>query len=126
MPLRASQLFGTGPVLPVPDVAEACAFYRDCLGFELDFTMGDPPDHGSVTRCKVGVQFSRFDGAFRPRDYPGYTYVFVDDVDALHREYADRGVTITRAPESFDYGMREFEIEDGNGYRLRFGQYLEG
>lgn len=54
----APTLFGAGPVLPVSDLEKTASYYRDVLGFKLDFLMGDPPTHGSVTRCSVGVQFS--------------------------------------------------------------------
>jgi len=32
-------------------------------------------------------------------------------------------VRITRELASHAHGMREFEIEDCNGFRIRFGQY---
>ena len=35
-----------------------------------------------------------------------------------------KDVRITRDLESHDHAMREFEIADCNGFRLRFGQYL--
>jgi hypothetical protein len=34
-------------------------------------------------------------------------------------------VTISREPRDHEHGMREFEIEDPDGHRLRFGQYLD-
>ena len=119
------RLFGAGPVLAVPDVARAVAFYRDVLGFEVDFVMGEPPAHGSVTRDRVGIQFTRLATPFSPGTYPGWTYLFLANVDALYREYSAETVVITRALRDHDHGMREFEIEDAFGYRLRFGQYLQ-
>ncbi|MEO8132757.1 MAG: VOC family protein [Betaproteobacteria bacterium] len=110
-------------MLPVDDLARTATFYQDMLGFKLDFLMDDPPTHGSVTRCSVGIQFTTAPAGYDPRSYPGWTYIFIDNVDALHAEFADKGVAITQPLGSRDHGMREFEIEDLNGYRLRFGQY---
>ena len=121
---KVPELFGVGPVLPVHNVASAAEFYCTKLGFELDFVMGDPPDHGSVTRCRVGIQFTKAPAEFVASSFPGWTYIFLDNIDALHSEYMERGVNITRSLESHDHGMREFEIQDLNGFRLRFGQYL--
>jgi len=118
------ELFGTGPVIPVHDIQATVDFYCDVLGFDLDFVMGTPPDHGSVTRCRVGIQFTIAPHDFDPAKYPGYNYVFVDNVDALHTEYTKKNVQMTRNLQSYDHGMREFEIADCNGFRLRFGQYL--
>jgi hypothetical protein len=65
----APELFGLGPVLPVPDVDAAVAYYRDVLGFTIDFVMGTLSDHGSVTRNRVGIQFTHVDGG--KTDYAG-------------------------------------------------------
>lgn len=113
--------FGVGAVLPVKDVEAAASFYCEKLGFTRDFVVDG---HGSVTRHRVGVQFTRAPEGFRAADYPGWTYIFTDGIDALYAEYQSRGVRILRELESHAHGMREFEIEDQDGFKLRFGQYL--
>ncbi len=80
----ATCLIGSGPVFPVRDVAASVAYYCDSLGFDLDFVMGEPPTHGSVTRGGVRIQFTRSTDSFIPKDYPGWTYLFVEGIDALH------------------------------------------
>jgi catechol 2,3-dioxygenase-like lactoylglutathione lyase family enzyme len=121
---KKSEIFGTGPVLPVHDIRAAVDYYCDTLGFSLDFVMGDPPSHGSVARDCVGIQFTNAPASFEPRSYPGYNYFFVDNIDDLHSEFIAKSVPITRAIMTHDHGMREFEILDCNGFRLRFGQYI--
>lgn len=120
---KRPNLFGAGPVFPVRDVASAVEYYCSTLGFERDFVLGDPPDHGSVTRCSVGVQFTKSPEGFVASSFPGWTYVFVDQVDALYAEYVAHRVAITRPIMSHEHGMREFEILDLDGFRLRFGAY---
>ena len=53
-------------------------------------------------------------------------YVWLDDADALHAELAAKGATVVRAPCNQPYGCRDFEIDDGNGYRLCFGHDTSG
>ncbi len=118
------QFIGAGPVIPVPDVEAAVSFYCDQLGFERDFVIGEPADHGSVTRDTVGIQFTLPREPFPAETYPGWFYLFVEDIDALAAEYKQRGLTFTQALGTRDHGMREFEIIDTNGFRLRFGQYV--
>ena len=38
------------PVVFVADVRVSAKFYRDSLGFSIDFLHGDPPFYGSVSR----------------------------------------------------------------------------
>ena len=49
-------------------------------------------------------------------------YVWVDDVESLHREFTTKGVKVTRGLCDQPYGNRDFDVEDCNGYRLCFGQ----
>ena len=116
-------IFGIGPVLPVHDIQASADYYCRELGFDLNFVMGTPPTHGSVTRCRVGIQFTNAPASFDPASYPGYNYFFVDNIDALYNEYCKKDVKVTRALANHDHGMREFEVVDCNGFRLRFGQY---
>lgn len=53
-------------------------------------------------------------------------YVYVCDADSLHAEFARRGAEIVRPPEDQDYGCRDFEVRDPDGYIICFGQDLEG
>jgi catechol 2,3-dioxygenase-like lactoylglutathione lyase family enzyme len=121
---KACQFIGIGPVIPVPDVEAAVAYYCDQLGFDRDFVIGEPPDHGSVTRGRVGIQFTLPEKPFQPDIYPGWFYLFVDDIDNIAASYEQRGLEFTQPLGTRDHGMREFEIKDLNGYCLRFGQYL--
>lgn len=121
---KSCKFIGVGPVIPVPDVEAAVVYYCEQLGFDRDFVIGDPPDHGSVTRCRVGVQFTLAAAGFRASEFPGWFYFFVESIDSLAAGYEQRGIEFTQALGSREHGMREFEIRDLNGYRLRFGQYL--
>lgn len=121
---KGCEFIGVGPVLPVPDVEAAVVYYCEQLGFDRDFVIGDPPDHGSVTRGRVGVQFTLLAASFRSTDYPGWFYFFVENIDSLAAGYKQRGIEFTQSLGTREHGMREFEVKDLNGYRLRFGQYI--
>jgi catechol 2,3-dioxygenase-like lactoylglutathione lyase family enzyme len=120
---KGCEFIGVGPVLPVPDVEAAVVYYCEQLGFDRDFVIGNPPDHGSVTRGRVGVQFTLLAANFRSIDYPGWFYFFVENIDILAAGYKRRGIEFTQLLGTREHGMREFEVRDLNGYRLRFGQY---
>jgi catechol 2,3-dioxygenase-like lactoylglutathione lyase family enzyme len=114
------------PVLQVSDVAASQAFYCDRLGFVSHGTWGDGPEFCIVQRGKVTIAFdrSRSDGPVPVNQYWA-AYVYVEDSDALHAEFAAKGVDIPRGPEDTFYGSRDFDIRDPDGHLIAFGHDLE-
>ncbi|MCS7062263.1 MAG: GNAT family N-acetyltransferase [Anaerolineae bacterium] len=122
----ANRFYRLEPVLPVPDVRTAAEYYRDRLGFTIDYLYGDPPTHASVSRGEwttegARIQFSRAaEGRTALPD--GALYVFVGpDIDGLCEQYRAQGVHIESEPATYPWGMREFHIRDCHGYLIRFG-----
>lgn len=117
------------PVLYVHDIMATVEYYVAVLGFELEFTYGDPPNHAGVSRGEwtgnlVTIHFSLVppDRALTPTSY---LMIFVgDDIDKLHADYVEKGATIVHAPIDQPWGMREFTIRDANGYLLTFTRNL--
>lgn len=101
----------------VPDVLAAVEFYTEKLGFTLAFTWGEPVTMAGVSlgEAKIFLQA----GTANPAGC--YLYFMVGDADALHTCYKENGVTIAVAPEDRQYGLRDFRIQDLNGYQLSFG-----
>ncbi len=47
-------------------------------------------------------------------------------MDRLYSEMVGRGAKVVYGPAQQEYGMKEFYVEDCNGYRLAFAQPTEG
>jgi ribosomal-protein-alanine N-acetyltransferase len=113
------------PVLTVPDIRVAAEFYRDKLGFAITLLFGEPPTYGSVSFSEWSVAGAHI--AFSVRDAPadpgGVTlYLNVGpDLDDLFETYRTAGVVVVEQPVTRPWGIREFTIEDCNGYTLKFG-----
>ncbi|MBC7926963.1 MAG: VOC family protein [Bryobacteraceae bacterium] len=122
------------PYFIVDDVVATASFYRDKLGFRYERFWGDPPAFCMVTRRGIIIMLSQFrrEHAMRPNrlaDPDGEAwdaYIWVDDVDSLYTDFAERGVKIPRGLCDQTYGNRDFEVEDCNGYRLCFGHSISG
>ena len=123
------QFFGVEPVLMVHDVAATTDFYRDHLGFHVDFMFGEPPNHAGVSRGEwtangVVLQFSQI-SADRAINPAGYLHIRVStDIDVLYETYKANGVEILAEPGNKPWGFREFAIKDLNGHMLIFGTHL--
>ena len=123
------QFHGVQPVLPVEDVARSAAFFRDVLGFEIDFLVGSPPNHGRITKGDrtYGDPVYIHLTAAPPEDIrpSGEIRIHVGhDLDGLYRSYQALGVTMHEAPQSQAWGLREFTVREPNGHMLRFCGYL--
>ena len=68
-----------------------------------------------------GPGFMRHNRTPDPEDFTWDAYFWIDDADALLAEYQAKGVEIVRPICDQEYNMREFDIEDCNGFRLCFG-----
>jgi uncharacterized glyoxalase superfamily protein PhnB len=116
----SDNLVEAAPVLSVDDAVETAEYYRDRLGFEIEFTWGNPPYYAIVKRGGVAIHFSEREDTSK-KITPSMVYVFVEDVDEMYDELKQEGLEMFSPPENQDYGMREFELCDMNGHFLVFG-----
>jgi predicted lactoylglutathione lyase len=118
---------GIAPHFLVADVARAAEYYRDKLGFEIGPYFQDPPRFVIVQRDGIAIQLSRMEGdrGGSNRNWKSEAfdaYVWVKNVDRLHRELTAANATVLTAPRLKDYGMKEMDVQDVDGYVLRFGE----
>lgn len=124
-----TKFYRSEPVLLVHNVEETAVFYRDKLGFHIDFLYGEPPNHAGVSRGNwtgsgVALQLSQLPSD-RTIEPSGYLYIYVgSDIDTLFAQYEAKGVTVKHKPQSYPWRMREFTIQDNNGHLLRFGTHV--
>jgi uncharacterized glyoxalase superfamily protein PhnB len=112
------------PLLHITDSTAAERFYCNELGFRLaSVYRPDPqqtdPAYLTVVRDDVVLHLSSFSG---DGVAGGVANLIVDDVDALHREYAARGIAIGLPPTDQTWGNREMYVKDADRNGLRFLQ----
>ena len=119
------------PNLLVASVERSLAFYVDTLGFERGLTVPEqsPFVFASVTGGPIEIFFN--DAATAVKEYPAFSgkplgatgtlFIELEGVDALHDQLKS-SVKIVMPLETKFYGMREFAIEDPDGYVITFAQ----
>jgi catechol 2,3-dioxygenase-like lactoylglutathione lyase family enzyme len=121
-------MFVSCPHFLVADVRHAAEYYRDRLGFRIiGYFFEEPPVFGMVDRDGAEIHLRRaydgLKGSNRERVGDALDcYIRVDDVEALHAEFKERGADITLAPTLQSYGMKEIYVRDPDGYTICFGQ----
>jgi lactoylglutathione lyase len=123
------------PNLLVASVERSLAFYVNTLGFSRGMTVPDesPFAFASVTGGAVEIFFNDAVGAVK--EYPGFAgkpigatgtlFIEVEGVDALHDRIRPTVKIVMPIVTQF-YGMREFAIEDPDGYVITFAERVNG
>ena len=125
-----SERWSVAPGFLVHDVIATANYYRDTLGFKYDRFWGEPPSFCMVRRGGVTIMLAQVErevpvrpNNLAPREGGAWDcYVWIEDADALHAEFAAKGANIAREICDQEYGCRDFDVLDCNGYRICFGQ----
>jgi lactoylglutathione lyase len=122
------------PNMIVSSVDASLAFYEEVLGFERGLTVPEqaPFVFASVTSGPVEIFFNdrstvaKESPQFAGRTFGGGNTMFIelDAVDAYHDAIKDR-VKLVMPLVTQWYGMREFAIEDPDGYIITFAERVE-
>lgn len=101
-------------VLKVSNVERTADYYREVLGFSIDWMFGEPPTQAG---CSARLVFSRTHSVLCFR---------TNNLDILHDNYQSSGAHILAPPAlNEDSGQREMDVEDCDGHILRFVQTVE-
>ena len=114
------------------DIPATVSYYREKLGFQClgvwpkqAVGANVPPVYAIVARDDHAIHFRCAEPPrANPDKYPEElldAYIFVEDADALHAEFAAKGVEVVRPLENMPWNSREFVIRDCDGRLLAFG-----
>ena len=131
MPVPTPQFKKLTPNLIVANVERSLAFYTGTLGFERGMTVPDESPLVFAAATSGGIEIFFNDAATAVKEYPtfagkplgatGTLFIEVDGVDALH-DRIKASVKIVMPIVTQFYGMREFAIEDPDGYVITFAE----
>lgn len=119
---RTIPFLAVHPTLPVLNVQDSIAFYRDRLGFAPQYVSGDPPDFAIMARGEWSTEQAHVQLRHSGDVQPQHLFVMIGGyIDRLHEEYRQNDVMITRVPTTQPWGIRDFSIIDNNGHQITFG-----
>jgi uncharacterized glyoxalase superfamily protein PhnB len=118
--LTANRMFDKiMPELPLTDVFAGLAYYRDVLGFSVNYQQHDiAVMDRDIVRILLIARTPRHTGI-------GSCYIYVRDADRLHAELVAKGANVQGEPLSHPWGLRDFRVIDLEGNQLTFGQPFE-
>jgi len=120
--LMMPELPGAVPQIPVANLAAATRYYRDRLGFSIDWVAEDIALAGlSRDHCRLFLAGPFFRNASGVAS-PVVTWLNLRskaEVDALHAAWHARQALMRSQPESKASGLHEFTAADGDGNEFR-------
>jgi catechol 2,3-dioxygenase-like lactoylglutathione lyase family enzyme len=120
-----AQVLGIAPQFLVDDLNAAIAYYRDKIGFDLDFCYES--FYASVSRNGFAIHLkcapkTVSDRTHRKQHEHLDAYISVTGVATLHDELWSRGALIAKPLEERPWSCKDFYVEDPDGYILCFSE----
>ena len=111
------------PVLSTNDVMQTAAYYRDILGFAIDETFTGP--EWAMLWADQCQLFLALNPPVAETAKGQQVMICVPGVDAMYERHKAKGANIISDIEDKPWGLREYIVEDPNGYHLRFEAHIE-
>ena len=115
------------PVLAVRDMKKTIEYYTESLSFTLGMTFPTPesPEYADMSKDGMVLMFlpaaNLGIGESEKLGTGVNLYMQIDgNLDAYYDEVKKKGVKITADIKDEPFGIRDFTIEDINGYQLTF------
>jgi catechol 2,3-dioxygenase-like lactoylglutathione lyase family enzyme len=117
----------TIPVVFVSDVPVSAGFYRDKLGFKIDFLHGNPPFYGSVSRDRACIHLRfvpepAFAADLREREALLSAFVTVENAKGLFAEFSAAKVAFVQRLKKEPWGGPGFIVRDPDGNWICFSE----
>ena len=117
------------PTLAVRNMKQTIEFYKNSLGFKVGmaFPDADNPEYVDLSKDGMVLMFIPAEnigiGSEEKLGVGVNIYMQIDgDIDEYYNELKNKGVKIVVDIKDEPYGIRDFTVEDIDGYKLTFNQ----
>ncbi|MEO8647886.1 MAG: VOC family protein [Acidobacteriota bacterium] len=115
----------TRHVLAVKDLNIAAEYFKQKLGFDLDFTA---PGWEFLSFGDFKVMLGECADEMTAEstgNHSWFAHCLVENADEIYAEFKDRGANILSPIASKPWGIREFSVVTPDGHRIVFGHLIK-
>ena len=117
------------PTLAVRNMKQTIEFYKNSLGFKMGmaFPDADNPEYADLSKDGMVLMFIPVEnvgiGKEEELGVGVNIYMQIDgDIDEYYNELKNKGVKVVVDIKDEPFGIRDFTVEDIDGYKLTFNQ----
>ncbi len=114
-------------ILKAANIPEAVYFYKNIMGFDIDYISGDPPNYAVVKRDEVYLHISN-QNTLPWLVNESCSFIVTKGVNQLYIRVEEAGVEILETLTIQNHGagviINEFVMKDMSGNVLRIGELL--
>ena len=110
---------GSATTFHVSELERSLKYYTEVLGFTEQFRFGD---YAGVQFDEIQIHLSGPKATNKREIGQGSIYIFCDAVDEHYERVKAKGAVTQAPPKDYEYGMRDFVIEDPDRNMVAFGQ----
>lgn len=119
------EILGVHPQIFVTDMERAVQFYRDRLGFSVEYLYGEPPYYGLVVRDAAGMNLRHvdeppIDATLRSRLQLLAATIVVRNAKALFLRFKEAGLPFHQGYREQPWGAHDFIVADPDGNLIHF------
>lgn len=118
------------PQIFVTDMDRAVRFYRDALGFSVEYLYGEPPFYGLVVRDGAALNLRHvdrlpMDSGLRDREHLLAVTIVARNVKALFVSLKEAGLRFHQGYQEQPWGAHDFIVADPDGNLVHFASPVE-
>lgn len=113
------------PVIATDDIQKSITYYTEVLGFDLDFTYGNPHVFAGVKSGEVEIYFTHdpaYSGIIKEKNLHPEIFIWVSEATSLFQRHVAKGAELFEPLSDRPWGARQYVLRDINGYHLKFAQ----
>jgi catechol 2,3-dioxygenase-like lactoylglutathione lyase family enzyme len=115
------------PVIGTRDVAGTVAWFENTLGFEQQWIWGEPPVYAGVKRGEATLYIAHdpeLAEAIADRSLKPDIFLWVTEIDRVYQRHQEAGARMAEPLSTRSWGVRQYVIEEPNGYRLKIAESI--